>query len=98
MPPLDHPVILPRKLHVVCYSAVVSLVLTLGCSRAQAADESKSTSGKTLGFVMTTFSRATYLGKDDCPDGFVEREVEGFMASLTKAERNRLNRPENAKE
>src|SRR5688572_22939133 len=58
----------------------------------------KPVTGKTLGFVMTSFEKATYLSKDDCPDGFVPRGIEGVLAGISKPERERLTRPENAKE
>src|SRR5687768_10448130 len=58
----------------------------------------RSKPGKTLGFVMTSFARALYVGQDDCPDGFVQRGLDGLLASISKPERDRINRPENAKE
>src|SRR5262245_7472571 len=54
--------------------------------------------GRTLGFVMTTFEKATYLGSNDCPSGFVQRGIDGLLASVSKSERDRINRPGSAKE
>lgn len=54
--------------------------------------------GKTLGFVMATFSRTLALGADDCPDGFVPQGIDGLLANVSAAERARINLPKNAAE
>ena len=53
----------------------------------------------TKGFVVTSFIYATYDGGPaDCPDGLNPGAREVYLDTLAPAERERLSRPENAKE
>lgn len=56
--------------------------------------------GTDYGFVMTRLGAAFYRGdeKVDCPDGRSHSLREAYMATQSPAERERLVRPENAKE
>ena len=56
--------------------------------------------GDTKGFLITRSALAfTYDAMEvDCPQGFEMTTEEGFLATLTSAERKRLLRPENAEE
>lgn len=77
------------------YILAVGGALTL-LSSASDADEAPN--GRTLGFVLSNFSPAMYLGKDDCPQGLALSLRDAYVASRTPAERARLLRPENADE
>ena len=76
-----------------CLAAAFGLVASGG--RVAAAGK-----GDTKGFLITRSAQAfTYDAMEvDCPLGFELTTEEGFLATLTPAERERLLRPENAKE
>ena len=51
-----------------------------------------------LGFVVSSFGGRVVPGADACPDGTVPRLRDAYLLTLPQAERERLKRPENAKE
>jgi hypothetical protein len=55
---------------------------------------------QTRGFLITKFHPAIYAGDfaQDCPQGFEVSTRDGYVATLTPAERERLLKPENAQE
>jgi hypothetical protein len=90
-----------RHQHIVYFSRVFVLFLvvtvgltTMGGTVAAAGEE------ETRGFLITGSANAFHYGamKIDCPMGFEPSVEENFLATLTTAERDRLQRPENAKE
>lgn len=56
--------------------------------------------GPSYGFVVTNLSPAFYKGPEalDCPDGRSHTVKEAFLATLSPAERTRLQKPENVAE
>lgn len=90
-----------RHQHIVYFSRVFVLFLvvtvgltTMGGTVAAAGEE------ETRGFLITGSANAFHYGamEIDCPMGFEPSVEENFLATLTTAERDRLQRPENAKE
>ena len=90
---LDHPLPVPRVI-ALCLAAALGLAASGGRVAAAAGK------GNTKGFLITRSAQAfTYDAMEiDCPLGFELTTEEGFLATLTPAERERLLRPENAKE
>ena len=90
---LDHPLPVPRVI-ALCLAAALGLAASGGRVAAAAGK------GDTKGFLITRSAQAfTYDAMEiDCPLGFELTTEEGFLATLTPAERERLLRPENAKE
>lgn len=78
---------------------MLSLVVTVGVTTMGGAVEAAGEE-ETLGFLITGSANAFHYGAMDvdCPMGFESSVEENFLATLTTAERNRLQRPENAKE
>lgn len=90
---LDHPLPVPRVI-ALCLAAALGLAASGGRVAAAAGK------GDTKGFLITRSAQAfTYDAMEiDCPLGFELTTEEGFLATLTPAELERLLRPENAKE
>ena len=89
----DHPLPVPRVI-ALCLAAALGLAASGGRAAAAAGE------GDTKSFLITRSAQAfTYDAMEvDCPLGFELTTEEGFLATLTPAERERLLRPENAKE
>jgi hypothetical protein len=51
-----------------------------------------------MGFIVASFGGRIVPGEDACPDGTVPRLRDAYLLTLPAAERERLKRPENAKE
>lgn len=76
--------------------AVAALIaLTASSAYAQTAQKP---GGETLGFVISRFYPAIYRGENNCPQGLTLSPQQSFLAQQTPAERERLQRPENAAE
>ncbi len=77
----------------------LSLVVTLGVA-ARGVPVEAASEGETLGFLITGSANAFHYGamEVDCPLGFEASVEELWLATLPLAERQRLERPENAKE
>src|SRR5688572_33181301 len=56
--------------------------------------------GQTKGFLIVRSDLGIHYGefKDECPDGFENTVEDGYLALKTPAERERLLKPENARE
>ena len=87
--------------YVVHFSRVfmLLLVVTVGVTARGGAVEAAGEE-ETRGFLITGSANAFHYGamEVDCPMGFESSVEENFLATLTTAERDRLQRPENAKE
>ena len=87
--------------YVVHFSRVfmLLLVVTVGVTARGGAVEAAGEE-ETRGFLITGSANAFHYGamEVDCPMGFESAVEENFLATLTTAERDRLQRPENAKE
>src|SRR5438876_5228468 len=86
-----------RSVHVL--GLVVASAVALGAMAVHAlgADPGRST---TRAFLMSKSDIGIHYGKfeDDCPAGFELTVEEEYLATLSPAERERMLRPENAKE
>ena len=82
-----------RRLLVITMAVVLGVAVTGGPLGAAA-------KGETRGFLITGSANAFHYGamEVDCPMGFEPSVEELWLATLTTAERERLKRPENAKE
>ena len=84
-----------------CSSHLIGLVLVVALGSAVTGGSLVAAGeGKTRGFLITKSADAFHYGpmEVDCPMGFEATVEENFLASLTTAERERLQRPENAEE
>jgi hypothetical protein len=88
---------IPRRARRTTGGLLVALALGLvaGGDAFRAAPE-----GRTLGFLIVQSDQGIHYGKfeENCPLGFEMTVEEAYLATKTPAERERLLRPENAKE
>ena len=76
---------------------MLSLALMAAASVSARATESGAP-GKTLGFAIIDLPFSLAKNADDCPNGFAMSAKDIFLASVAKAEQERLQKPENLKE
>jgi len=81
------------------YLIVILMTVVLGVA-ARGGQSLTAAEGETRGFLITKSADAFHYGpmEVDCPIGFEATVEENFLATLTTAERDRLQRPENAEE
>ncbi|HWW84351.1 MAG TPA: hypothetical protein VNZ26_12150 [Vicinamibacterales bacterium] len=88
---------IPRRTSrtVVGLAVALGLALTVGGNAFRAAPQ-----GQTRTFLIVQSDQGIHYGKfeEDCPQGFEMTVEEAFLATKTPEERERLLRPENAKE
>ena len=92
----------PSRVDLLRSLGVIALLsaVVLGLAASSARMVVRASDGETRGFLITRSAQAfNYDATDvDCPDGLELTTEEGFLATLTAAERKRLLRPENAEE
>jgi hypothetical protein len=82
-------------------SVFVGVAAAVGLSMAAGGNASRAQSrGSSRGFLIVQSDQGIHYGKfeEDCPQGFEMTVEEAFLATQTPAERERLLRPENARE
>jgi hypothetical protein len=82
-----------RALGGVCVAIAIALTASGTAPRA-------TSQGQTRAFLIVRSDLGVHYGKfeDECPQGFEMTVEDGYLATKTPAERERLLRPENAKE
>ncbi len=90
-----------RPGHPFCFSHLIGLLLAVALGVAAGGGPLEAAGeGETRGFLITGSANAFHYGpmEVDCPTGFEPSVEELWLATLPQAERERLQRPENAEE